>query len=1275
MKKTFTLLIALFALSLGAWAQTTVTWDYDDVASLQVAVHYGYTPQSQTIDGITITANAPAEGDYSHFITPPNQTPTINTDNGGKLTFAPESGNYLTSIIISCGSTGRVSSSDLARNWSWDSQYRILSWSGAATSVDLMGIETGNGILFENIQSVTFVTEVLPTPGSTVTWEETDLQTIDLPDYGIQTIKGISVTTNTPDVNDECTFRYYSEEQITGFSMLNNGSIIFSTEIGRFTSIVIACEIEFSIPTLDNGWTWDSSSKELKWSSTNSSSSVTLKGDGRLFSVAPITSIAFTYAGGTPTPTPVATKTITWEENELNQVLLGISTVGDMQATNDINGITAYLKKTGNNPGSGTNVCQFSSKEIYIDNNGELTFESSDGDIVGIEITCGMVWKDPSDFNLPAGWTYNNDGTNKSFTWAGAASDKVVLSGDIDFTVTSIEFTVTTDTPDPASTTITWDQTDVRSVNVWMHDGYSEQQYKSKTVKDITLSAKAPNSGDESNFSTAYDQGIYNSYIYIAYNGKLMFTPEVGKLLTKIVITCDGTEYISADHLAANSGWTYKNKKLTWKGSATAVTLACDGTSSGIYFGGITSVVYTVIPDPTPVTDPTIIWRDQQIKHVSFYCYPSDDDVKTTHVIRNIIASMQRSNNVGYCYFQNGRLEIENSNGTLKFKSIVGDIKGIVITCSYVSNADNLSTDWTYNDAANTLTWAGTAAEEVSISGDIDINISSIVFTYTPAPAPRLGEQFQGSYYHWYEITGAHTAKLPAQNLYGTLHGVEYEDYEGVRYYITEIDDYAFYNQNELPNAYIGENVARIGAHAFDGCIRMEECIIYSEVLDTIGEEAFKDCKIMAYVQCSTEQPPVLGSNAFSGDNYLNHFYVYENVVDAYKAASGWNALSSKIGKIGTPPSAGEIFFYRNQMTRGLYAVTVGSPNYSTKGEAKVMPYSGEVRSFYPIEYDGTLVISEEVTYMQRQYSITGIGPNAYKDSTRINVVLIPQAMKSIESGAFLNCTGVRNVIFLWDDPTTVTWADADKGLEFATAVSGETKIIVPEGKLATYQAWAPAWASCMIAGEVEDVTATADPEHSSRFYRTFYDSTKDYMMPPSVWAHAGYVRGNEFILYPVAYDGQILPKGTPVVLESETQDYRLIAIDGDAAAYTGPNDLRGTDVSFPRTDLGANADKVYVLGKQAGVGEDLKVGMGLYRYTGTNLGAHKAYMILDLSNIPESGDQPAPGRFLFRHEDTATSFENVQKDNDLCTKILRDGQLIIIRDGKQYNAQGMIIK
>ena len=489
----------------------------------------------------------------------------------------------------------------------------------------------------------------------------------------------------------------------------------------------------------------------------------------------------------------------------------------------------------------------------------------------------------------------------------------------------------------------------------------------------------------------------------------------------------------------------------------------------------------------------------------------------------------------------------------------------------------------------------------------------------------------------------------------------------GVTYYITEIDDYAFQDDLELPNVMGGANIGRVGAHAFDGCLRMDEIDIESEVLDEIGEAAFRSCKLMQDIGFYTEQPPVLGANAFDDTRYLNHILVPQDNLAAYQAASGWSTYAAKINTTYSDPQVGEQFFYHNQTTTNIYAVLKTSPK-----EAKVLPYTAEVNAIYPITREGTLVIPEEAYYIHNMYTITGIGANAYKDSTRFTTVMMPQAVKLIEEGAFRNCTGVEKVYFLWDDPTTVTWADADQGLDFKTAASGNTKIFVPENRLAAYKAWAPAWASCMIGADILDVTASEDPNNNLRHYRTFYDSQADYLLPPSVWAHAGYVSGSDFILTPVAFDGEILPRGTAVVLESETPTYRLIPVGNDAPAYTGRNDLRGLDeakaVSVLVDELGITADQVYVLNKQYKIGDDLRVGMGMYRYTGEYLGAHKAYMILD-SSTPN----PAP-RYLFKHEEQAEGVENVQ-NNASCNKILRDGQLIIVKGDREYNAQGQTIK
>ena len=817
--------------------------------------------------------------------------------------------------------------------------------------------------------------------------------------------------------------------------------------------------------------------------------------------------------------------------------------------------------------------------------------------------------------------------------------------------------------PATTTTTITWDQADIESLG--LADNDVDEFSPSQEIEGITASLTRTDAGQYS-----YCQ-IDNSNLWITLScGYITFTSAVGDI-SRIVITYDENSYHSLSDLT--EGWTEDNQAhtLTWTGTASdEVTL------SGSMDIMVSSIEFTVVtesapadPEPETIPGPSFTWEQRQVNHVDLIADYGGEPA-TAPVIKNVITSITRTDNGGNCYFgywgEKGTLNIGNC-GYLTFQSLVGDLRAIVITCSTVTTAEYLSTDWTYDGEAGTLTWEGaTASDEVALSGNINIDISEIEFYYTAASAPRLGETFYDAAYQLYEITGAKTAKVAQQQwLSHTLDIPASVEDGGVTYYITEIDDYAFQDDLELPNVMGGANIGRIGAHAFDGCLRMDEIDIESEVLDEIGEAAFRSCKLMQDIGFYTELPPVLGANAFDDTRYLNHILVPYGNLEAYQAASGWSTYAAKINTTYSDPQVGEQFFYHNQTTTNIYAVLKTSPK-----EAKVLPYTAEVNAIYPITRTGTLVIPEEALYIHNMYTITGIGANAYKDSTRFTTVMMPQAVKLIEEGAFRNCTGVEKVYFLWDDPTVVTWADADQGLDFKTAASGNTKIFVPENRLDAYKAWAPAWASCMIGADILDITATGDPNNNLRHYRTFYDSQADYLLPPSVWAYAGYVSGDEFILRSVAFDGEILPRGTAVVLESETPTYRLIPVGNDAPLYAGPNDLIGTDVSILRTSVGNNGENVYVLGKQATVGGNLQVGMGMYRYTGEYLGAHKAYMI-----VGGSSGAPTRARFLFRKEEQTTDVENIQEDNVQCTKILRNGQLIILKDGKEYNAMGQIVK
>lgn len=939
--------------------------------------------------------------------------------------------------------------------------------------------------------------------------------------------------------------------------------------------------------------------------------------------------------------------TVTWDQST-------IQTIDVDRAVTPTQTIGSTISVTATAPDE--SECWFGISSISIKGNGEIIFSPASGQLTSVVISCPGTVNITHLVGLGTEWIWDNN--TLELTWTGsAASVALECDGSSDGiylgNIYSIDFTVV---GGGAASSVTWNETDVDQVALYLSPSYVGQTISASPVKNITASLTRTSA--ESN-----DCQFSDKRFHLVNNGNVTFTSSVGDI-SRIVITCSGVYGTFLDITQSlPTGWEYNStaQTFTWEGTpASAVSI-----SGNLYFD-ITSIEFTLDNGGSAPAELTTTWEARQVSHVRFDGY-NEDDLRSSGVIKNIIASHERTD-AGNCSFQNGQLWMEN-NGYVKFKSIAGNLTDIVIRCSDLGSPSNLSDGWSSQSAAKTLTWTGDA-EEVTLRGNIGCTISSIEFTYTPADAQHVGETFEQAY-QLYEITGAHTAKVPAQSFGGSFRIPEYVDYDEVRYYITEIDDYAFYDQDDLSDITGGVNIARIGAHACEGCTHMRSFSLDGGVLDAIGVDAFKNCKLLAYYESNTTTPPVLGNNVFAGDEWLHHILIDYYGVDAYKEAAVWSAYESIIDYRGIDASVGEKFFDLVQMYAGLYEVTTPA-TYGTPGEAKVVPYTSYINNIYPITRTGTLVIPEDANYMGSEYAITGIGENAYKDSTRFNAVMIPQQVTSIEAGAFLNCTGVENVYFLWENPNTITWYDRDKGLEFATATSGKTKIYVPKGKLAAYQSWAPAWASRMFDVELfdVDVTKAEDPNHSGRFYRTFFDSENDYLMPPSVWAHVGYVENNQFILRSIAYDGQILPKNTAVVLESETPIYHLIKSEGSAPAYTGQNDLRGKDVNFAVSSLGADADKVYVLNREAKIGSTRQVGMGMYKYTGTTLGAHKAYLIYDAPAGPNS----APIRFLFNREEQAEGFENVQ-NNASCSKILRDGQLIIVKGDREYNAQGLIIK
>lgn len=189
-------------------------------------------------------------------------------------------------------------------------------------------------------------------------------------------------------------------------------------------------------------------------------------------------------------------------------------------------------------------------------------------------------------------------------------------------------------------------------------------------------------------------------------------------------------------------------------------------------------------------------------------------------------------------------------------------------------------------------------------------------------------------------------------------------------------------------------------------------------------------------------------------------------------------------------------------------------------------------------------------------------------------------------------------------------------------------------------------------------ITANLDPDNAGVYYSTHFNETQKYRLPVGTEAYVATISGEDMNLTKVADGDQVIPANTALILKSNSASVVLTPTDADAVTISASNDLLGTD-----SEKTAPAN-CYVL---SGHSTDNSVtGVGFYQYSGT-LAAHKAYIIY-------GGGAGAPKRMRFIFN-TPTGLENGKTQMMRSEKLIENGQLIIIKNGVRYNAQGQIVK
>ena len=197
------------------------------------------------------------------------------------------------------------------------------------------------------------------------------------------------------------------------------------------------------------------------------------------------------------------------------------------------------------------------------------------------------------------------------------------------------------------------------------------------------------------------------------------------------------------------------------------------------------------------------------------------------------------------------------------------------------------------------------------------------------------------------------------------------------------------------------------------------------------------------------------------------------------------------------------------------------------------------------------------------------------------------------------------------------------------------------------------------IAGPSDfDIHANVDPQNAGVYYSTFYHSAADFTLPAGVEAYKAVISGDALNLASVAVAGEAIPAGNAVILKSTVQNYTLTASIPTSSSTYSENDLEGVDAATTNPKYGS----IYVLSAE----DDI---VAFYKLAnGATIPAHKAY--IDLSGVSSA---PRRLRFVF---DATTDVETITNDQlPMTNKVLRDGRLIIIRNGVEYNANGQTIK
>lgn len=186
----------------------------------------------------------------------------------------------------------------------------------------------------------------------------------------------------------------------------------------------------------------------------------------------------------------------------------------------------------------------------------------------------------------------------------------------------------------------------------------------------------------------------------------------------------------------------------------------------------------------------------------------------------------------------------------------------------------------------------------------------------------------------------------------------------------------------------------------------------------------------------------------------------------------------------------------------------------------------------------------------------------------------------------------------------------------------------------------------------------------AGNYYTVCYNKNMSDVRGATLWSFAG---KESDLAYLVQEDGPYAA-GTPYIVYAESDKLEAIVEEVALPVAGDKNGLYGTFSLMDQTAIDAVGKDVYLL-----IGNQLRQANGR---SGNSLPAYRAYVVFsEITGGEPKGMAPGRVRRISMQPNAATGMDEISDPSSNIRKVLKDGQLLILRGENLYDATGRMVK